>query len=106
MTDGELVRRARSGEARALAELMNRWAPRTLALCHVHANRQAAPDLAQESLLRAIRNLPDSNIAISVEDSVPINARLASAIHAHVVRCGHVANNGDGVAAGIAPDSP
>ena len=58
MTDGELVRRARSGEARALAELMNRWAPRALALCHVQANRQAAPDLAQESLLRAIRNLP------------------------------------------------
>jgi len=57
MTDGELVRRARSGEARALAELMNRWAPRALALCHVHSNRQAAPDLAQESLLRAIRNL-------------------------------------------------
>jgi RNA polymerase sigma-70 factor (ECF subfamily) len=57
MTDGELVRRARTGEARALAELMSRWAPRALALCHVHSNRQAAADLAQESLLRAIRNL-------------------------------------------------
>jgi len=57
MTDEELVVRARSGETRALAELMNRWAPRALALCHVHANRQAAPDLAQDSLLRAIRNL-------------------------------------------------
>lgn len=57
MTDGDLVRRARTGEPRALAELMNRWAPRALALCHVHANRQAAPDLAQDSLLRAISNL-------------------------------------------------
>lgn len=57
MTDGELVRQARSGETRALAELMSRWAPRALALCHVHANRQAAADLAQDSLLRAIRNL-------------------------------------------------
>jgi len=62
MTDGELVVRARSGETRALAELMNRWAPRALALCHVHANRQAAPDLAQESLLRAIRNLPQLKV--------------------------------------------
>jgi RNA polymerase sigma-70 factor (ECF subfamily) len=58
MTDAELVRRARTGETRALAELMTRWAPRALALCHVHANRQAAADLAQDSLLRAIRNLP------------------------------------------------
>jgi len=57
MTDGELVRRARTGEALALAELMSRWAPRALALCHVHSNRQAAADLAQDSLLRAIRNL-------------------------------------------------
>jgi RNA polymerase sigma-70 factor (ECF subfamily) len=57
MTDGELVQRAKTGEALALAELMNRWAPKALALCHVHAHRQAAADLAQESLLRAIRNL-------------------------------------------------
>lgn len=57
MTDGELVRRARLGEAWALAELMNRWAPKALALCHVQTNRQAAPDLAQESLLRALRSL-------------------------------------------------
>lgn len=57
MTDGELVRRARAGDARALAELMSRWAPRALALCHIHADRQAAADLAQDSLLRAIRNL-------------------------------------------------
>lgn len=57
MTDGELVALARQGKAQALAELLNRWAPRALALCHVHANRQAAHDLAQDSLLRAIRNL-------------------------------------------------
>ena len=54
MSDGDLVRRVRNGEAEALAELMNRWAPRALALCHVYANRQAAADLAQDSLLRAI----------------------------------------------------
>lgn len=57
MTDAELVRRARAGEGQALAELMNRWAPKALALCHVHAHREAAADLAQESLLRAIRHL-------------------------------------------------
>lgn len=57
MTDAELVRQARQGEARALADLLGRWAPRALALCHVHANRQAAADLAQESLLRVIRHL-------------------------------------------------
>lgn len=57
MTDAELVRRARTGEGQALAELMSRWAPKALALCHVHANREAAADLAQESLLRSLKNL-------------------------------------------------
>jgi RNA polymerase sigma-70 factor (ECF subfamily) len=58
MTDGELVRQARSGQAAALAELTHRWAGKILALCHVQVGRpDIAPDLAQEVLLRALRSL-------------------------------------------------
>lgn len=57
MTDAELLRRARTGEGPALAELLSRWAPKALAWSHVYIQHQQANDLAQESLLRAIRNL-------------------------------------------------
>jgi RNA polymerase sigma-70 factor (ECF subfamily) len=58
MTDGELVRQARAGHSGALAELTHRWAGKVLALCHVQVGRaEVAPDLAQESLLRAMKGL-------------------------------------------------
>jgi RNA polymerase sigma factor (sigma-70 family) len=58
MTDGELVRQARTGNTAALAELTHRWAGKILALCHVQVGRpDIAPDLAQEALLRALRSL-------------------------------------------------
>lgn len=58
MTDGDLVRQAREGRHAALAELTHRWAGKVLALCHVQVGRaDIAPDLAQESLLRALRGL-------------------------------------------------
>jgi RNA polymerase sigma-70 factor, ECF subfamily len=58
MTDGELVRRARAGQADALTELVQRWAGKVLALCHVQLRRpDVAHDIAQETLLRGIRSL-------------------------------------------------
>jgi RNA polymerase sigma-70 factor (ECF subfamily) len=56
-TDGELVRRARCGEASAYDELARRWAARVLAVCHARVGRDAAEDLAQEALLRGLRGL-------------------------------------------------
>ena len=56
-TDGELVRRARSGEPAAYDQLARRWAARVLAVCHARVGRAAAEDLAQESLLRGLRSL-------------------------------------------------
>jgi RNA polymerase sigma factor (sigma-70 family) len=59
MTDGELVRQARSGQSEALAELAHRWAGKVLALCRTQvACPETAADLAQEALLRAVRGLP------------------------------------------------
>jgi RNA polymerase sigma-70 factor (ECF subfamily) len=58
MTDGELVSRALRGDRGAGDELVDRWAARVLAFCHSRTgDRHAAEDLAQESLLRALRSL-------------------------------------------------
>lgn len=58
MTDGELVRRAQAGQSEALTELVHRWAGKVLALCHVQLRRpEVAQDVAQETLLKGIKNL-------------------------------------------------
>ena len=58
MSDAELVRQALAGQAEAYAELVRRWSPRVLALCHARVRRaDAAEDLAQEALLRGYRAL-------------------------------------------------
>lgn len=58
MTDAELVRQARAGRAQAYEELVRRWSPRVLALCHARVGRaDVAEDLAQEALLRSYRGL-------------------------------------------------
>jgi len=58
MTDGDLVRRAREGDSDSLCALVQLWSARVLAFCLVRCrNRHLAEDLAQESLLRALRNL-------------------------------------------------
>ena len=58
MSDAELVRQALAGQAEAYAELVRRWTPRVLALCHARVRRgDAAEDLAQEALLRGYRAL-------------------------------------------------
>lgn len=57
MTDGELVRQALAGGGPAREELARRWSPRVLAVCQSRVGRHAAEDLAQDSLLRALRSL-------------------------------------------------
>jgi RNA polymerase sigma-70 factor (ECF subfamily) len=58
MSDGDLVRQALAGRAGAFEELVRRWSPRILAVCHAKAGRAgAAEDLAQETLLRGFRSL-------------------------------------------------
>jgi RNA polymerase sigma-70 factor (ECF subfamily) len=58
MTDGDLVRRATQGDADSLGELVRSWSARVLAFCLARCrNRHLAEDLAQETLLRALRNL-------------------------------------------------
>lgn len=58
MTDGQLVLKARSGEAAAYQSLVSRWAARILAVCHARVGRAAAAeDLAQEALLRGWRGI-------------------------------------------------
>jgi RNA polymerase sigma-70 factor (ECF subfamily) len=58
MSDGELVRRARTGCSTSLAELVNRWSGKVLAVCHAHLRRSdTASDLAQDALLRAMKQL-------------------------------------------------
>ena len=58
MSDGELVRQTLAGQADAYAELVRRWTPRVLALCHARVRRaDVAEDLAQEALLRGYRAL-------------------------------------------------
>lgn len=59
MTDGELVRQALSGARDAYGELVRRWAPRVLAVCHARVRRpDVAEDLAQEALVRGWSALP------------------------------------------------
>jgi RNA polymerase sigma-70 factor (ECF subfamily) len=56
--DGTLVQQACGGSRTACDELVRRWSARVLAFCHARAGaRQMAEDLAQESLLRAMRSL-------------------------------------------------
>jgi RNA polymerase sigma-70 factor (ECF subfamily) len=58
ISDGELVRQTWQGNCEAREELVHRWAARLLAFCHARVgNHHLAEDLAQESLLRALRNL-------------------------------------------------
>jgi RNA polymerase sigma-70 factor (ECF subfamily) len=58
MTDGDLVRRGMQGDAASLSELVQAWSGRVLAFCLATCrNRHLAEDLAQEALLRALRNL-------------------------------------------------
>src|SRR5262245_46865620 len=62
MTDGELVRRALDGERQAFEQLARHWAGRVLAVCHARVpRRDVAEDLAQESLLCALQQLPTLN---------------------------------------------
>jgi RNA polymerase sigma factor (sigma-70 family) len=57
-SDGELVRQAAAGETDAIEQLVRRWSARVLAVCRSRVHRaDAAEDLAQESLLRALRGL-------------------------------------------------
>ncbi len=57
-SDAELVREALSGNVGAYALLVHRWSARVLAVCHGRVgNASAAEDLAQESLMRALRSL-------------------------------------------------
>jgi RNA polymerase sigma-70 factor (ECF subfamily) len=58
MTDGELVRLTLDGRPSAYEQLVRRWMPRVLALCHARIRTAAvAEELAQETLLRGYRSL-------------------------------------------------
>lgn len=58
MSDAELVRAALAGERSASEQLVRRWSPRVLAVCHARVGRlDVAEDLAQEALLRGLRAL-------------------------------------------------
>jgi RNA polymerase sigma-70 factor, ECF subfamily len=57
MTDGELVRQALAGGRSARDELARRWSPRVLAVCQARVGRDSAEDLAQDSVLRALKSL-------------------------------------------------
>jgi RNA polymerase sigma-70 factor (ECF subfamily) len=57
-SDADLVREALSGRTAAYALLVHRWSARVLAVCHGRVgNASTAEDLAQETLLRALRAL-------------------------------------------------
>ena len=57
-SDADLVREALSGRTGAYALLVHRWSARVLAICHGRVgNASTAEDLAQETLLRALRAL-------------------------------------------------
>ena len=59
MSEAEWVRRAQTGDPAARTELVRRWAGRALALCRSRlGSADGAEDLAQETLLRALRELP------------------------------------------------
>lgn len=58
MTDGELVRLTLDGRPSAYEQLVRRWMPRVLAVCHARIRTAAvAEELAQETLLRGYRSL-------------------------------------------------
>lgn len=57
-SDADLVREALTGRSGAYALLVHRWSARVLAVCHARiGNASAAEDLAQDTLLRALRAL-------------------------------------------------
>jgi RNA polymerase sigma-70 factor (ECF subfamily) len=57
-SDAELVRQAGNGRPDAYGELVRRWSPRVMAVCHARVRCQtSAADLAQETLLRGFRDL-------------------------------------------------
>jgi RNA polymerase sigma factor (sigma-70 family) len=59
MTDAELVRRVLSGRTEDYEELVRRWAGSVLALCQALVGQSpVALDLAQDTLLRGLRDLP------------------------------------------------
>jgi RNA polymerase sigma-70 factor (ECF subfamily) len=59
MSDAELVRDALAGTSGAYEQLVRRWSPRVMAVCHARLGRaDAAEDLTQETLLRGLRSLP------------------------------------------------
>ncbi len=59
MSEAEWVQKAQAGDAAARTELVRRWAGRAFALCRARIRcADAAEDLAQETLLRALRELP------------------------------------------------
>ena len=56
--DSELVCEARNGRPSAYGELVRRWSARVMAICHARVGcRDAAEDLAQETLLRGLSKL-------------------------------------------------
>lgn len=58
MTDAQLVREALQGGNGAYEQLVRRWSPRVMAVCHARLGRaDCVDDLTQESLLRALRSL-------------------------------------------------
>src|SRR3954470_9343931 len=58
MSDAELVRQALGGATSAYEALVRRWSARVVGVCHARVGRAAAAeDLAQETLLRALRAL-------------------------------------------------
>ena len=61
-SDGELVCQALGGQRTAYGELVRRWSPRVVAICHARVrNAHTAEDLAQETLLRGLRSLRTLN---------------------------------------------
>jgi RNA polymerase sigma factor (sigma-70 family) len=56
-SDGELARAAAAGGTQACETLVRRWAARVLAVCRSRVRSDAAEDLAQESLLRAVKGI-------------------------------------------------
>ena len=57
MSDEELVRRLLAGDRSAREALARRHAPQVLAVCRAKAGRDAAEDLAQETLIRGLRSV-------------------------------------------------
>jgi RNA polymerase sigma-70 factor (ECF subfamily) len=58
MTDGDLVRMVREGSVSACETLVRRYAAQLLAICRTRVrSHHSAEDLAQESLLKALKSL-------------------------------------------------